>query len=209
LVSFGLAELDRKVIPYLKKTPGYFIELGANDGVTQSNTFYLEKYKGWRGALIEAIPQKADQCKKNRPASLTFTAACVPFDYDDTHVPVLYSNLMSVAKGLEVPDPERYADEGKPFLGESETIYEFMAPARTLTDILLEANAPRIIDFVSLDVEGNEISVLRGVDFERYKFSHMLIEGLTGPRQLIDFLEPRGYKFVTSLTKQDHLFEST
>ena len=61
---FGLYNLDIKLEKYLNYNNGYFIELGANNGVEQSNTFYFEKEKNWTGILIEPILHKYLDCKK-------------------------------------------------------------------------------------------------------------------------------------------------
>ena len=52
----GLDQLDRKLEKYVDYDYGYFVELGANDGVTQSNSLYFEKYRKWRGLLVEPSP---------------------------------------------------------------------------------------------------------------------------------------------------------
>ena len=53
---YGQNKMDKKLLKYLNYNNGFFIELGANDGLRQSNTYYLEKNLGWRGILIE--PEK-------------------------------------------------------------------------------------------------------------------------------------------------------
>ena len=63
---FGLNNIDQKLLQYLNYNNGYFIELGANDGVIQSNTLHYEIYKNWNGILIEPIKSKFDQCKAIR-----------------------------------------------------------------------------------------------------------------------------------------------
>ena len=55
---YGLIELDRQLLPHLDKRKGFFIEAGANDGVTQSNTLFFERHRGWRGLLVEPIPAR-------------------------------------------------------------------------------------------------------------------------------------------------------
>ena len=55
--------LEEKFLDY---DNGYFIELGGNDGVTQSNTYYFEKFRGWHGLLIEPILHQYFKCKNNR-----------------------------------------------------------------------------------------------------------------------------------------------
>ena len=52
----GANNLDKKIESYLNYNNGYFVELGANDGITQSNSYYFEKYRGWRGTLVEPTP---------------------------------------------------------------------------------------------------------------------------------------------------------
>ncbi len=79
---FSVNQLDRKLERYVDKDGGYFVELGANDGVTQSNSLHFEKFRGWRGLLVEPTPHNFIKCRKNRAArSAVFCAACVSFDY--------------------------------------------------------------------------------------------------------------------------------
>ncbi|MGB3512174.1 MAG: tetratricopeptide repeat protein [Microcoleaceae cyanobacterium] len=68
--SFALNQLDIKLTPYLSWENGFFIEAGANDGISQSNSLYFEKYKKWQGILIEAIPDLVAECRINRPYSV-------------------------------------------------------------------------------------------------------------------------------------------
>lgn len=49
----GLNELDRMILKYINYDGGFYVELGANDGITQSNTKHFEIYKNWTGILIE------------------------------------------------------------------------------------------------------------------------------------------------------------
>jgi hypothetical protein len=63
---------------YLRKTGGFFIECGALDGETRSNTLYLERFLGWRGLLVEANPSNVEMLKKiNRKAWLTPTCLSI------------------------------------------------------------------------------------------------------------------------------------
>ena len=63
---FSLNQLDRKLEKYVDYDNGYFVELGANDGVTQSNSLYFEKYRNWCGLLVEPTPQNFLKCRQNR-----------------------------------------------------------------------------------------------------------------------------------------------
>ncbi|MDT8993097.1 hypothetical protein RQP54_19645 [Curvibacter sp. APW13] len=65
---FSLNQLDYKLEKYVDYDNSYFVELGANDGVTQSNSLYFEKYRNWRGLLVEPAPQNFLKCRQNRSA---------------------------------------------------------------------------------------------------------------------------------------------
>ena len=76
---------------------------------------------------------------------------------------------------------------------------------RTLNSILIECNSPEVIDFLSLDVEGAELDVLRGVDFNRYRFRYIVIESRNF-KNTIAFMYERQYKLLKILSVSDLLF---
>ena len=205
---FSINGLDRKLEKYVDYDGGYFVELGANDGVRQSNSLYFERYRGWKGVLVEPVPHNFIACCRNRsPQNSIFCAACVSFGYSDEFVRIAYSNLMSAPMTLDsdIPNPKGHAQIGQQFLGKGETVIEFGAVARTLNSLLVEAEAPAIIDFLSLDVEGAELEVLKGVDHRAFRFKYLLVECRDLPR-LSAYLEQQGYRFVEALSSQDYLF---
>lgn len=205
---FSLNQLDRKLEKYVDYDNGYFVELGANDGVTQSNSLYFEKHRNWRGLLVEPAPQNFLKCRQNRSArNSIYCAACVSFDYGQEFVRIAYSNLMSTSVSLEsdIQDPRAHAELGDRFLGSGETVFEFGAVARTISALLLDAHAPKLIDFLSLDVEGAELEVLKGIDHQIFRFKYILVECRDFTR-LSDYLEKQGYCFVEKLSGQDYLF---
>lgn len=205
---WGLHDLDRQIEKYVDFDFGYFVELGANDGKLASNTLYYEKSRNWRGILIEPAPNLFLQCRESRSAENHIVcAACVSFDYKDEFVKIIYSDSMSVSLNVEtdIGDPAAHAELGRQFLRPGETVFAFGAIARTLNSILLEAKAPGLIDFLSLDVEGSEIEVLKGVDHEAFRFRYMLIECRDIAR-LSDYLGPLRYRLVEKFNEHDYLF---
>ena len=62
--------LDKKLLKILKEPNQIFIEVGGNDGVSQSNTKLFEEFYGWRGLLVEASANLIKKCKRNRPMSI-------------------------------------------------------------------------------------------------------------------------------------------
>jgi len=205
---FGSYDLDRKLEKYLNYNDGYFVELGANDGVNQSNTLYYERYKNWHGVLIEPTPHNYLLCRKNRSAlSQVFCNACVSFEYKEKFVEIVYSNLMSASIGLEsdIIDPLAHAETGKEVFQQCDDNFIFGAAAKPLNSILNLAKAPHLIDLLSLDVEGAEIEVLKGIDFSQYKFKFMCIETRSKDK-LVAYLASVGYRLVEQITGYDYLF---
>lgn len=202
--------MDEKLEKYLNYEGGFFVELGANNGVQQSNTLYYEKYKNWRGVLVEPIMHLFFQCRANRAiGTKIYCYACTSFDYKEKFVEIIYSNLMSISMGLEsdIPDPAAHAREGKECgLHPAEDNVLFGALAKPLNEILLEADAPKLIDFLSLDVEGAEIEVLKGVNHDQFKFKYMCIESRS-LASLLEYLTPRGYEMIDKLSQWDYVFQ--
>ncbi len=175
--SFALNELDLKLLAHLEFKSGFFVEVGANDGISQSNTLLLEQKLDWRGILIEAIPSLAKQCMFNRPKCIVENCALVSSNYEASYVEMRYCNLMSVVKGgMKNPEDEEYhIQRGKRFLGVNENVHTVKARAMTLTQVL-EKHCIDEVDFLSLDVEGYETEVLKGIDLRRHAPKWMLIE---------------------------------
>jgi FkbM family methyltransferase len=181
--SYGLNDLDRRLIQIVKpsRQRGYYVELGANDGLRQSNSYLLQQRFGWDGLLIEPSPFRFLECVDNRSFGRQPTfrcAACVDPGYSLPFVEMEYADLMSVAFGLDLSrdDALRQAEKGVPFLDSPSQRHRFGALARTLTSLLDEVGAPTDFDLLSLDVEGNELAVLQGLDFSRYRPRWILAE---------------------------------
>lgn len=201
----ALNQLDHKLEKYMPYKNGFFIEAGANDGFTQSNTYYFEKLLGWQGILVEPIPELYERCVKERPNSKVFNCALVSTDYNGRSVKMMYSNLMSLVQGAQKSDNADFAHVRRGLeVQKIADTYEVEVPARTLTSILNEVGV-ETIDILSLDVEGYELNVLRGLDFNKYQPKYILVE--TNFRDEIDEqLVAYGYRAIDEFTARDILY---
>jgi FkbM family methyltransferase len=174
---YGLHELDRKIEPFIDFDRGTFFEAGANDGLSQSNTAHFEIDRGWTGILVEPIPIRFEEAKRNRPNSKCVNAALVPPDYTADTVPLLYCNLMTTTvDSRSVVDSKVHAEKGRHLINRvNEEPYEFTAPPRTISSILDEFEISRI-DLMSLDIEGFEHIALQGLDHDRHLVKFICIE---------------------------------
>ena len=204
----ALNAIDDKLAKYLGYSGGFFIEVGANDGFTQSNTYYLEKFLGWSGILIEPIPDLFEQCRSTRRNSDVFNYALVSSEHSSKAVSMRYANLMSLTEGA-------FADQAI----ENEHIsvglkvqnidgsYKIDVPARTLESVLDDVkDKPATIDFFSLDVEGYELNVLKGLNLERYRPRYLLLEDLFNTRELHSYLAVY-YSLVEMFSDHDYFYQ--
>lgn len=206
----ALNNLDKQLEAYCNYQDGYYVELGANDGITQSNSFYFEKKKNWKGVLIEPSPNNYLKCRQNRdPSNKFFCNACVSFDFKEEYVEMIYANLMTVSHNLEkdIDSESSFLKRSLKYLDKYEDHFTFGAKAKTLTDLLIEADSPNIIDFLSLDVEGSEMEVLKGLDFKKFHFHFLLIESRSIDI-LKNFLLTHGYVLEKKFSQHDFLFKN-
>lgn len=204
----ALNDLDAKLEPYLGELQGgYFVEAGANDGFDQSNTYFLERCRGWRGLLVEPVPHLHREAQLERPASRVVHAALVAPELEGTEVTLRYGGLMTVVAGSKGSDAAERDYVQSAFRLGLEPEMTVSAPGRTLSALLDEAGAPEI-DFMSLDLEGYEENALRGLDLSRHAPRYLLTEAWDddGRTAVTEMLSTR-YRVVAQLTPQDALFE--
>ncbi len=201
-------------VNYHKYLPerGVFVEARANDGYTFSNTYYLERVKGWRGVLIEAIPHLYCECQHERGYSQVFNCALVAPEYSKPTISLTYGDVMSIVSDIMQPDDTAMKGRFERMAGYiRETPFEISVPARTLDSVLEEAGIGAF-DFLSLDIEGYELPALRGLDLKHHRPHYMLVEAWDSDRhaQLVEHRSPNGYREIARLGELDAdcLFES-
>jgi FkbM family methyltransferase len=174
----GLNGLDRKLAHHLTMRNGWFVEAGAYDGFQQSNTYHLERFQGWRGVLIEPLPELAVRCREMRPKSTTICCALGPPELAGKSIKLRHAGLMTMAQGIlgnDAMERDR-ATKGLKIQGMPDEEIVVVSPVRTLTEVLVETGTPTNWDLLSLDVEGMEVEVLRGLDFDRFRPKSLCVE---------------------------------
>ncbi|MEI6075391.1 MAG: FkbM family methyltransferase [Verrucomicrobiota bacterium] len=165
-----------------RKREGVFVEVGANDPHEGSQTWLLEK-NGWQGVLVEPQAALCEKLRRERKNAQVFQVACSGPDKEGEA-----SLHIAAHDGISTLEPQ--ADShGIEFVG-TERVKTI-----TLDKVLSEAGLAKI-DFLSLDVEGYEIEVMRGFDFQKYQPSLILIEDGVRNLEKHRFLKRQGYRLV-------------
>ena len=170
---------------------GFFIEVGAFDGYNHSVTYALECL-GWEGLLVEAIPERAEQCRARRRNSRVVHAALAATPGGETSFTVtedLYGGMLSYL------DPNARHAKG----AASATRRTVTVPLTTMNELLNDHHGE--IDVVVIDVEGGEIPLLAGFDLHKYRPKIIVIEDNTrgADLALVDHMSMMPYKQVAWL----------
>ena len=171
-----------------EKRGGYFVEFGATNGVTLSNSYLLEKSFGWNGILAEPARCWHAELRANRNCKIetncVWGKSSERLEFNEVSAQELSTiNVFSESDGRSL---ER--KNGNVYL--VETI--------SLNELLEKHGAPHEIDYLSIDTEGSELTILSNFDFSKYKIHIITVEhNFTKEREKIhDLLRVNGYKRV-------------
>jgi FkbM family methyltransferase len=194
---------DAFVINYFNnKRNGVFIDIGANDGISLSNTYYLEKELGWTGICFEPIPAIFEKLSKNRNC-ITINAGIADKKSIEkfTFVNGPSHMLSGITKEYDPRHLQRIQNEVKNLGGE---IVEIDVQCVMLNDILEEHEIYNI-DYLSLDTEGNEFNILKTIDFNKFNIRVMSVENNYNNIEQTNYITSNGYYFHGRL-EADEIF---
>lgn len=175
----------------LNKSKGFYVDVGANDGITGSNTYLLEE-SGWDGILIEPNPELKEELSRNRPNTKKEFKAISTLSEVSFNSVEGEGNLHGLSR----------IDSNSDFIEHVEhhggKVNQHSIPCRRLDELLAELNAPKDFDFLSIDVEGHELNVLQSMDFEKFKPQLICIEDNSKGecRVIQDFLQRKNYVYI-------------
>jgi FkbM family methyltransferase len=191
MMSYSQIGQDLEVLKfYNNKTEGFFIEIGASDGIEFSNTLLLEKMYNWKGICVEPIPKRFELLCKNRPNSICYDKAV----YNESNKQVIFdiANDYDLLSGIS-----NNIDHHKHTVDANKT--QIIVTTISFNDLLEKSNAPTFIDYLSLDTEGSEFEILKSVDLQKYTFGLIDVEhNYAQPRrtQIRDLLTSNGYEYI-------------
>lgn len=186
---------------FKNKKNGVFVEVGAHDGISFSNSYFFEKNLEWTGICIEPNPKIFNTLKANR--SCICEQLCISnsdeikeFLLCDGYILEMYSGL------LENYDPRhlnRIDEEISVFGGNKKII---SVNCCILQDLLDKHNIKHI-DFLSIDTEGGETFIIKSIDFEKISIDIIIVENNFNESDIKNYLETKNYILIEHIGKDD------
>jgi FkbM family methyltransferase len=191
---------DRYVLEsfFRGKRRGVFLDVGAYDGETFSNTLFFERSMEWTGLCIEPLPSAFAQLQSRRKA-ICENMAIADFegeaDFLDCDAGADEKMLSGLAAHFDARHKERIRRGAT-------AAQKLKVPVNRL-GTLLEKHSLYDIDFCSLDTEGSEMAILEDLDLDRFRIAVFTIENNYGESGLRDLMARKGYDFVARLQWDD------
>ena len=149
-------DLFYKNIIFPNKKNGYFVEVGALDGLRMSQSYLFEKTLDWEGIVVEPNPVWKDSISVHRDCNISTEAIS-----DKRGMETFECREIEGFSGLKSTVNESRA---------SNILYEFNVETITLSDLFNKFNAPDVIDWVAIDTEGAECMILNQFFSENSKY---------------------------------------
>jgi FkbM family methyltransferase len=175
---------------FSNKPNGFFIDVGANNGVELSSTYFFEKFMGWQGICIEPNP------------------ACFPYLYSSRSclvIPCAIADSLGIAEFQQVTgglntlsslkdhcDPRHARRVQEELEGTGQMLQTIKVLQVPLSEILRSLGVTRV-DFLKIDVEGAELAVLKSIDWSSVSISIIEVEDNYGDSGLHSYLKDKGY----------------
>ena len=184
------------IVFFYNTTNGYFIDIGAYDGVKFSNSFYFEKNKKWNGVAVEPNKQIFEKLQQNRTCNLING---VVSDIDGQVEYMRVEGEGEMLSGIVNNFAEKHIDRidksvedfgGNKFI---ETV-----ESHSINSIIKKFDI-NVISLLSIDTEGSELQILKTFPFDKIKPKVILVENNFRSKDFNNFLTSKGYHFCFRL----------
>ncbi len=201
--------IDKKLIDLIgRKKNGLFLEVGAYNGISESVSLRFEKELNWRGILIEPNPLHFKYLKKNRRNNICVNSLCLSKKYLNSELYIKNLNQMSYIVDKknkfyfnQYPIQKINDLARKSFSGD---FMLYKCNVDTLENIFL-INDIKKIDLAIIDVEGSEIDLIEGINFEKVYIEYIGIETYNFDK-LNELMKKKNFDFIKKLHYDDYLF---
>ena len=179
------------------KKNGVFLDIGANDGISLSNTYFFEKEKKWTGICIEPNPKIFKKLQINRDCILD--NCCISGDERQVTFRIVngISNMLSgILDFFDAEHIARIEQEINVYGGDYEDV---PIMCKTIENIVSKYDITKI-DYCSIDTEGAEFQIIKSIDFDKFSIKSFSVENNNGDKAVRNYLKQKGYYCIPSKT---------
>ena len=191
------------------KKEGFFLEVGAYNGFSESVSLRFEKELKWKGLLIEPNPVHFKYLKRNRPNNICLNLICLNKDFLTKKLFIKNLNQMSyIVDNNDKSYFTHYPVEKINNLAKetfSGNFEKLSCKVETLQNIFREYKIKKI-DLAIIDVEGSEMELLKGIDFSEVDIEYFCIETYNF-KELNMFMINQNYTFIKKIHKEDYVYK--
>ena len=191
------------------KERGFFLEVGAYNGFSESVSLRFEKELKWNGLLIEPNPIHFKYLKRNRPKNICLNFLCLNDDFLNKKLFIKNLNQMSyIVDNSDKPYFSHYPAEKINNLAKetySGNFERLTCEVETLQRIFKDHKIKKV-DLAIIDVEGSEIELLKGIDFNKVDIEYFCIETYNF-ENLNSFMVKKNYTLIEKIHKEDYVYK--
>ena len=201
--------IDEKLTHIVNKKKGFFLEVGAFNGISESISLRFEKELNWTGLLIEPNPLHFKYLKKNRSKNICLNNLCLSKKYLKKKLYIKNLNLMSyIVNNKDIIQFKDYPLKKINNMAKVAKLGNFKnyECKIEILDNIFKKNKINIIDLAIIDVEGSEIELLKGINFSNININYFCIESYNFNKLKL-FMKKKGYKFIKKLHREDYVFK--
>lgn len=163
------------------KKDGYYVDVGANEPVIESQTWHLEQLS-WRGLLLEPLPYYCDLLRQQRSGIVVPCACSSPQNHNQMLKLIVAGGHSTLnAQPIAVGDRSNETVEVR---------------CRTLDSILKENSVPVNFDFISIDIEGHEMEMFKGFTLTKWRPKLVLLEDHVTNHEKHNHMVGNGYQLI-------------
>jgi FkbM family methyltransferase len=175
------------------KENGVFVDIGAHDGKTDSNSLFFENL-GWKGFCIEPNPEMFSKLQSIRKCK------CLPYAVGDKNQTLQFFQIKeggpTVLSGLVDEFNQNAIHKINEYNLEDTQQYDYIdVECRTFNNLIDVYD----IDFLSLDTEGNELKILQSIDFNKYNIDVITVENNDYDNKFLNFFNDKNYLRIIKL----------
>ena len=174
----------------------FYIDIGANDGLTVSNTAFMELDLDWKGICVEPHPDAFSRLDKNRNCkkyNLCVSNTETEIDFYEVKG---YAEMLS---GIKSEYDDRHIERIKSEVEKNGGEVNIIKVKSMKLNSILEENNINKVDYLSIDTEGSELSVLQSIDLEKYHVRVISAEHNGYNDNVKNYLVGKGYRFITKI----------